>query len=67
MWIWKLPKGKKWTVQTKIDYGGELLTLTSDKGPTIVVQTDEGEREISKDRVFSYIYEHKGPEPTKQL
>lgn len=62
--VWMLPKGRGWTVQTKIDYGGELLPFISEKGSTIGVQTDEGEREISKDRIFSYIYEYKGPEPT---
>ena len=64
--VWNAPKGKGWTVHTKIDYGGELLAFISEKGSTIVVQINEGEREISKDQVFCYIYEYKGPEPTKQ-
>ena len=59
-----VPKGKKWTVHTKIDYGGELFPFISKKGSIIVVQTNEGEREISEDQIFCYIYEYKEPEPS---
>lgn len=62
--VWNAPKGRKWTVHTKIDYGGELLPFISKKGSTIVVQTNEGEREISENQIFCYIYEYRGPEPS---
>ena len=65
--VWRLPKGKAWTVCTKLEYGGELFSFVSDKKSTIVVQTDRNRREISKAWVFSYIYEYKGPKPVKEL
>ena len=61
--VWMLPKGREWTVYTKIDYGGELFRFISEKGSTIVVQTNEGRREISKNQIFCYIYGYEGPEP----
>lgn len=62
--VWRLPKGKGWTVCTKLEYEGELFSFVSDKKSTIVVQRDGNRREISKAWVFSYIYEYKGSEPS---
>ena len=61
---WNVPKGRGWTVQTKIEYGGELFPFIDEKESTIIVQANEGKREISKDQVFCYIYEYRGPEPS---
>ncbi|MBA7493333.1 hypothetical protein ES702_03891 [subsurface metagenome] len=62
---WMLIKVGGWTVQTKIEYGGELFPYITEKGSIIVVRTNEGEREISKDQIFCYIYDYKGPKPVK--
>jgi len=62
--VWRLPKGRGWTVCTKLEYEGELFSFVSDKESTIVVQRDRNRREISKDQIFCYIYEYKGSEPS---
>ena len=63
---WLLTKEGKWIVHTKIEYGGKLLPFISKKESTIVVQTNEGEREISKNQIFCYIYRYKGHEPIEE-
>lgn len=64
--IWLLTKEGEWTVQTKIEYGGKLFPFISKKESTVVVQTNEGEREISKNQIFCYVYRYKGPKPIEE-